>query len=262
MKLVDGKNPEISNEDYHGDREYVSSSGLKLVKKDPREYHKRYILGISEYKTSEALVFGTLCHTLLLEPEKYEEEYAIVSGRKGSKKYDEELKLAKGKTVIKDIQYCEASHLINLCKKDSQVTPLITGGVAEQTFATELRGVKVKVRCDYLKSGQIIDLKTTGNASDYHSFQHTIDKYDYDLSAALYKDVVEQITGLNHDFYFIVASKSKLTVDVYRASPKLIQAGRDKYMRAIDIMKHHMENEWKFGIRDIDPLDSDGGITL
>ena len=39
-----GLNNNITNEDYHNDREYESSSSLKLYLKDPKEYHNRYIL--------------------------------------------------------------------------------------------------------------------------------------------------------------------------------------------------------------------------
>ena len=40
-----GFNEDISNDDYHNDREFVSSSGLKLMLKDPRKFYKNYVLG-------------------------------------------------------------------------------------------------------------------------------------------------------------------------------------------------------------------------
>ena len=38
-----GINDEITNEDYHGDRKFESSSSLKLYLKDPKEYLKKLI---------------------------------------------------------------------------------------------------------------------------------------------------------------------------------------------------------------------------
>ena len=43
-KLKIGKNKDMTNEEYHADREYISSSGLKLILKDPDEYYRQYVL--------------------------------------------------------------------------------------------------------------------------------------------------------------------------------------------------------------------------
>ena len=45
MKLSLGVNKNITNQDYHDDREFISSSGLKLLAKDPKKFHKVYVLG-------------------------------------------------------------------------------------------------------------------------------------------------------------------------------------------------------------------------
>ena len=79
------------NEDYHKDRKFKSSSTLKLFLKDPREYYKRYVLGEEREDTyKSAYDFGSYMHSLLLEPDKTNDEFAVFEGatRRG-KAYEE-----------------------------------------------------------------------------------------------------------------------------------------------------------------------------
>ena len=78
-----GINPYISNDDYHADREFISSSGIKLIRSNPRDFYKRYVLNEdSDSKNSSALDFGNYVHSLVLEPETVVEQYAIFNGEK------------------------------------------------------------------------------------------------------------------------------------------------------------------------------------
>ena len=91
-----------SNENYHGDRKFKSSSTLKLFLKDPKEYYKRYISGEPReeiYKS--AYDFGSYMHSIILEPEKTDSEFAIFDGATRRGKAYEEFKSAnEGKTII------------------------------------------------------------------------------------------------------------------------------------------------------------------
>ena len=59
--------PSVDNETYHSDRKFKSSSTLKLFLKDPREYHKRYVLGEEREDTyKSAYDFGSYMHSLYL----------------------------------------------------------------------------------------------------------------------------------------------------------------------------------------------------
>ena len=71
MKLEIGINKDTTNEDYHKDRNFESSSSLKLFLKDSREYYKKYILGEKREDTYKSVYdFGSYIHSLILEPEK------------------------------------------------------------------------------------------------------------------------------------------------------------------------------------------------
>lgn len=66
-------NNELSNQDYHADTEHINGSGLwNLYDRCPAAWRYKD----EEDEQSKALVFGTSSHTALLEPERFEAEYA------------------------------------------------------------------------------------------------------------------------------------------------------------------------------------------
>lgn len=66
-------NNELSNEQYHADTEHINGSGLwNLYDRCPAAWRYKD----EEDEQSKALVFGTGSHTALLEPERFDAEYA------------------------------------------------------------------------------------------------------------------------------------------------------------------------------------------
>ena len=64
----------LSNEEYHGDKDAVSKSGLDLIAKSPAHFKWAQDNPRSE---TPAMQKGTLIHTMVLEPEKVGELYAV-----------------------------------------------------------------------------------------------------------------------------------------------------------------------------------------
>jgi exodeoxyribonuclease VIII len=252
-----GNNPEISNENYHADREFISSTGLKLMFKDPREFYNQYILGdMSNAPTGASLDFGSYIHSLILEPEKTDDEFAIWEGaaRRG-KAYEKFKEENIGKIILTQPQankakellqkYSEAEILLDHPKRGTEnvmISSFFNGGAAEETFGAEIDGVKIKVRTDYRKEwgtfGSINDVKTTG---DYCLAKDDIEKicarWSYDISAALYCDVLEIVTGKPHNFFFLFISTTSGQIQLVKASNQMIENGRRKYKEAIRRLK-------------------------
>ena len=253
MKLELGFNKDISNEDYHADREYISSSALKLILKDPKEYFKRYVKEEKEESISKsAFDFGTYVHALILEPDTVDEEFAIFEGKtRRGKAYDEFLENNEGKIIITSSQSVKAKEMVAQLKVNRKANNIIDlkEGSVEQTLCAELEGIKVKVRTDYnnqtaaiigehvIPFGIIVDIKTTSDPIDIFSIGKTIARYDYDLSAALYIDVLQQQFATEQTFIFCFLSKITNEVEIYQASDEMIENGRRKYKAAIRKLK-------------------------
>ena len=66
-------NNELTNEQYHADTEHINGSGLwNLYDRCPAAWRYKD----EEDEQSKALIFGTGSHTALLEPERFDSEYA------------------------------------------------------------------------------------------------------------------------------------------------------------------------------------------
>lgn len=71
-----GRYEGISNDVYHKSNG-ISSSQIKDARVSLMYFHGRHVTGAIKRESTEALTFGSLCHTMVLEPEKLEEEFSI-----------------------------------------------------------------------------------------------------------------------------------------------------------------------------------------
>lgn len=275
MSLKDGFNYDISNEDYHADRQYASSSSLKMMLRNPREYHKVYVLNEGEKPVSAALDLGSYIHARILEPEVVENEFAVFSGamKRGAawKEFERE---NEGKIIITSSQKMQSDKLISnfynsniiignqKSEKEVPVASFFENGFAEQTLCGTLDGVKIKVRFDYRKEfetfGSINDIKTTSaSLRSKEDAEMVCAKLEYDLSAALYVDLVEQHTGKPHDFFFCFISKADGDTRMFKASEQMLETGRAKYKKAIEMLKEARKTGvyYKNKIETIDSID-------
>lgn len=250
-----GLNKHLSNKSYHDDREYISSSGLKLMWESPRDYYNKYVMGISEKPESAALDLGSYIHACILEPEVVKDEFAIYQGfMKRGKEWDAFETANKGKIILTKNQEQEASKLISSFynakvvlgdqknEKEVDIHSFFSKGSPEETVGAEIDGVKVKVRFDYRKEwssfGSINDIKTTSyviNKKD--QVEKICALLHYDVSAALYVDVAELTFNKKHDFFFCFLSKANNEVRIFKASSQMLEKGRQKYRHAIKLLK-------------------------
>jgi len=253
MALKKGFNPNITNEEYHKDREFLSSSGLKMILKDPYKFQAVYING-EEAEMSlngAALAFGSYIHMAILEPQLLESHTAIYSGtqRRGTK-WDLFYADNSSKVIITVAQEKQANKLLkefetSVCVvtpdgavEDCEVmiASFFDAGNVEETLCSKLDGVSVKVRFDFRhpKDYMVIDIKTTAESLLSPTNISTIcEEYGYDLSAALYADVAEQETGVKHAYYFCFISKNGGGTRMVRATESFLARGRAKYKRAL-----------------------------
>lgn len=242
----------LNNKEYHDDRNFLSSSGLKLMFKNPRLFYKTYVENSepNNGSNSAAFEFGSYVHSLILEPHLTDEEFAIFDGMRRGKAWDEFKALNENKTIIGKKQAEDANELVNNFKntsifvgspeneKEVSLSSFFSNGKAEESLMHEIDNLPVKVRFDYRKEwethGSIYDLKTSSEyCDDIEKVEKICSMYSYDISAALYVDCASQFTGKVHDFYFVFMSKADNQSYMYKASEQMIEEGRRKYKEAI-----------------------------
>ena len=96
--------------------------------------------------------------------------------------------------------------------------------------------IAVKARPDYLHqgNGDIIDLKTTRDSA-FAAFPRQAYEYQYHLSAAFYRDVVDLELGKKdrHVWYIALEKECPFDVCVYRANDMMLDRGEADYRKAI-----------------------------
>jgi hypothetical protein len=230
---------DCDNAVYHGDRTYISSSGLKLILEDPIQYYNKYINPDKQFKSvgSTAMDLGSYVHSLILEPENTDADFAIWDGIKRGDVWKEFERENKHKIIITQKNMELGQLLCGEVLKNKCAVDLLDGGKAELTYCTNLLGVDIKVRADKinLEKNYIVDVKTTSKPLNKEALEGSIASLHYDLSAALYIDCFREVNKVdNLEFYFLfVNTKDSLDVAIFKASDILVQNGRRKYRKAI-----------------------------
>ncbi len=237
----------VSNQLYHADRKYLSSSVLKTILKSLDEYREQYLEGQKKEhseRTLAAFAEGSYFHSRLLEPELVDQEYAIFPGwRKQGQAFDDFKVANEGKVILSLPQVERVNNLIAAFNRNSLAKEMLSGGFSEFTLTTILYNVPIKVRADYvnLDKGYIIDLKTTGSGSDLDSVKQTCEDFSYALSGSLYADCFEQHFGRPFDFILCFASRSDNGCELYKLSKETRSKGKANIIKACNKYKRAIE---------------------
>ena len=243
----------ITNKEYHA-RSEVSCSNVKAMLKSMKHGLNSMT---SESKQTPAMLQGTVVHSLVLEPETFIDEYAIkesipkkpTSAQLNAKKitattasqinaYNSWLQENGDKTIITKEQFDIAKNIDMSIKSHKLANELLSGGSAEESFISEIKGVPVKARADYIKGNHIIDLKTASDASP-EGFLKAVLNFRYDIQTAFYLDVIQA-----ERFTFVVCETSApYAVGVYELEPKWVEYARNVYKNTLADWKGCVEME-------------------
>jgi hypothetical protein len=249
--------PDLSNDDYHADRNFVSSSVIKTAMKDPKEYHRIYIEGGTPKPMNKtALLIGSYIHCALLEKHLLHTDFTVWDGdRRGNAfKAFEATAVANGMEVLNKKEYDMCQEMLsnfNTTKiytsqtKYIMADTLFQDGYAEESLFTNLEGVDVKVRFDYRldKDGKHIirDVKTSREVCNTaKKTKEVVLGLEYDLSAALYIDALAKELKISPDeieFEWVFVSKSDFKTNMYYATKETIENGRQKYKKGLALIK-------------------------
>lgn len=220
-------NEELHNSVYHK-CSGISKSGLDAIRRSPGYYKWVYIDRRPKETTSE-MMFGSLFHTLILEPDKFDEQW-------------EELKPKTKNTQIKwqdDLRYMQDS----VCREEILMTAL-GSGEKERSYFWEERGILCKSRCDLVLGHILIDLKTIINAQEADK---SIGKWRYDVQDAFYSSGHWHVFGEVPRFAFaFVEKKPPYEVRLIQLDQDAQTFGADRYKEDIDTYKKCLDSGiWK-----------------
>lgn len=170
-----------------------------------------------------------------------------------------------GKIMLPGNEYDDIINMAKAVLSHPSAKVLLSGGLAEYSLIHKIGAgtnlvsgfdalpvdVTVGIRPDYWKRAPddkanfIVDLKTTEDARP-EAFMREIEKYRYDVQAALYTDIHQAAIGPVRGFVFIaVEKKAPHAIRTYFASPNMIRIGRHKYQQNLQTIARCIETgEW------------------
>lgn len=235
---------DLANDDYHAQTDWLSSSYLKSLL--PEHY--------KQGGSQEALDFGTLVHTAVLEPDNLSEYVALDAATIGVKSdgtpaanptmttaWKRAVAEAEqcGKTVIAQTDLDRALAMRAAVEAHPVAAKLIYGeGQVEESAFVEIDGVPCRARFDKRIPGAIIDLKSTSTKPGADAIGRAVIDYGYDLSAAHYLAVAEALDLEAPAFALVFVAKARpWHVTVAELDSAFLERGRA--LRAKAIARHY-----------------------
>lgn len=235
----------MSNADYRK-KEGISASDLKKMMKSMATW--KYAKDHPEEDTdTEALQFGRAYHKLMLEPDDFDNEFAVSPKfdrrtKDGKAAYEEFVKKAEGKEVINEEVFQKLKDMQKALYETPFVKLLIKGEHEKSFFWNdETTGIPCKCRPD--SYGQIkdqyvcVDLKTTKDAETDHFMRDAI-KLGYDIQAYHYCQGLEDTYKKPFKFIFIAQEKTApYLVNVLEADEYFMASGKELRTKLLDEYK-------------------------
>ena len=246
-----------TNAEYHGYREAISKSRLANMSVCPA-----YFKWCEDNPTepSEDMVLGSAFHKIVLEPETFYDEFAVIPNvdrrtTQGKMKYVEFIIEADGKTVITQEQYDTIVGMRDSIMSNPYARKLINGNIEQSMYFTdELTKVECKCRPDVWRKVAdrvvITDLKSAKSVMP-NEFMRDCVKYHYDLQTAMYRDGASKVLGVpkdNIDFVFIaVEKKPPYLLNIMQADTYVIQKGEADFREYIGTYAECLETQTWYG---------------
>lgn len=218
----------------------LSASGAKVLLKSPARFrHERD----APPAPSAEMRFGSMLHCLVLEPDQFEERYAIApdvdkrttAGKEAFARWQFN---NKGKDAVSVDEYDRANRMADAVMR--QAGSLLTGGEAEKPVLWERDGALLKAKMDYVGEC-IVDLKTT-SADDEEGLIRAAWTFGYHISAAAYQEAAEVLTGRKLDKMFVFVTKTEPhDVVILKAGDEFLSRGKAKWDAAIRLYSACME---------------------
>lgn len=210
----------VSIDEYHKDRSFVSSSMLKkILLKSPKTFHFEHFQG-KEKEASDAMKMGKLAHLAILEGDEFERRYVVMPKFEAPTLKGEMSEQSKEAKMMRRewIESQSPDSIIVTAEQKYNLVGMVKSIVSHETAKEFLREglpeisgyyvdpetkIRLRIRPDFMSFERniISDLKKTKNCHE-RSFQYDIcsdggafEPYWYDFQLAMYCEGYFHITG-------------------------------------------------------------------
>ena len=266
--------------DYHS-IPALSNSSLSVLKRSPSEFYARFIADppTMQQEETDAMRLGSAVHMLALEPERFDDRYAIVEGPinpttgkpygRDSKKFqvwlDQEMMQQTRQVLISD-EFDESLKIAKAFQSHDEILRIMASDaekIYERGFELSYVApgkdpirIKCKPDCVIPSEGLIVDLKTTSDPNP-DSWKWSAEDYGYHRQAAIYIEAMQGFYGRTFSFIFgVVRSKAPYEVGVYELDEPSIERGWSEVVALIEEYRLRKQSgdwrsDWQIGVRSV-----------
>jgi exodeoxyribonuclease VIII len=243
----------LAPEEYHA-MERMSSSGIKQMLRSPAHFRS---WKDTPTIATPAMQFGTVVHTLVLEPHHAEARIAVLPesapdrrSKDGKEWHANFLAGAEGKVIISAWDYLRAGHAARAVRNSRGWSLIRPEGNIETSLLwrapARTSGVLCKARPDYFAPdiAYCVDLKTTADASR-EAFARQMWNLRYDIQAAFYLEGLYLATGiLPHSFaWCVVETDVPYGVAWYRMGQSEFEIARADIANGLELYATCVESQ-------------------
>lgn len=192
-----------------------------------------------------ALIFGQVVHKLVLEPDRFDEDFAVAPEcdrrtKLGREEWEVFQATLNDRTVISPADFLKAAEMAEAVQNHPLAAKLLAGLHETPHFWTDPdTGEECKCRTDAetVIDGQlwIVDYKTTQDAST-EGFQREAEKYGYGFQAAMYSEGVQADTGEVPRFAFVAQEKAPpYAINIFVADEEFVRRGYDIFRELLGL---------------------------
>lgn len=193
-------------------------SELKMMAKNAASFRAAY----EEPREETApMLFGTLCHTLILGGESY---VVYEADRRGNAWKDFQAANV-GRMIVTAKELAKAKRVADAVRRDPVAAPLLEG-VHERELSWDMLGRKFGGRADVIGPDCVVDVKTTNYAEPGY-FSRAALRMAYHVQAGMYFDgAVASGFPVKESWVIAVETAVPFSVTVLHMTPRALDEGR------------------------------------
>lgn len=227
--------------------DYTSMPGMNITRlKELRRSPQHFLHRLTNPKASEPLTLGRASHVAVLEPERFDRDYAIWTRRTDAGKMAPRTgqhwetflaTVAAGREVLTEDEADEATRIALAVRAEPAAMKYLQQGDPEVTLQWQHLDRACKGRVDWLTTDDgpvLVGLKTARDCRHF-VFATQAAKLGYHLQWAFYFDGYRAITGRPARMVeIVVENEAPHAVAIYTIPRDIVDQGRDEYYALLD----------------------------
>lgn len=247
----------------------VSNSMLKYALTSLERFKYEWDNILEPKKSTPAMVFGNVVHTLLLEPMTFDSRYFINEhdGRTKEGKEAKQFAEASGLTIISQDDYVKGMDMVSGLTTNAYVAPDLLAKMSfllgqdleiekEINWTDADTGIECKAKLDaYIRSLNLVfDYKSIESLDD-HKMDTNFGKYRYDIGGATYSEAIQSEYGDDQFPSFLFCVQEKKAPYAFRLitlDNESLQKGLNKRKELMGKLKTAFDDDDFFTYKDVE----------